>query len=69
VIPESEIRVVTPNDVILGSESRSATAAAKLFPFLEQPGNKTNITVAQNATVMFMIVWNVFIFPVEDIII
>ena len=54
---------------MLGSESRSATAAAKFFPLLEQPGNKTNITVAQNATVMFMIVWNVFIFPIEDIVI
>jgi hypothetical protein len=52
-MPESEIRVVTPNDFILGRESLSVMAAARFLFFPEQLIKKTNITAAQNAAVMF----------------
>jgi hypothetical protein len=53
VIPESDIRVVTPNVFMLGNESLSVIASARFFSPLEHAGNKTNITVVQTATVMF----------------
>jgi hypothetical protein len=55
VIPESEINVVTPNDFMLGSVSFSAMASANFLSFPEHAGNKTNITAARNAAVMFRV--------------
>ena len=52
-MPESEIRVVTPNEVILGKVSFSEIASARFLSFPEQAGNITNITATRNAAVMF----------------
>ena len=55
-MPESDTKVVTPNDVMLGRVSFSAMASAKFLLFPEHAGNKMNITAAKNAAVMFLIV-------------
>ena len=52
-MPESEIRVVTPSELMLGNVSFSEMASAKFLSFPEQAGNITNITAARIAAVMF----------------
>ena len=52
-MPESEMRVVTPNVFMLGIVSFSYIASASFLSLPEHAGNKTNITAARNAAVMF----------------
>ena len=53
-MPESDIRVVTPSDVMLGSVSFSDMASAKFLFLPEQAENKTNITATRVVAVMFL---------------
>ena len=52
-MPESDIRVVTPSEVMLGKVSFSEMASAKFLLLPEHAGNKTNITATRNVAVMF----------------
>ena len=54
-MPESEIKVVTPNDFMLGKVSFSDMASVNFLSFPEHAGNKTNITAARNAAVMLRV--------------
>ena len=60
-MPESDIKVVTPLDVMLGKVSFFEIASAKFLFFPAHDGNKTNITAAKNAAVMFIYVKYVFL--------
>jgi hypothetical protein len=54
-MPESEIKVVTPRDFMLGKVSFSDMASVNFLSFPEHAGNKTNITAARNAAVMLRV--------------
>ena len=68
-MPESDIKVVTHSVFMVGRESRSVMASAKFLLSPEHAGNKTNITVVQTTTVMFINIRCEFRFFTTDIII